>query len=131
LIGQSDIHAFTAEDLSPNSEYVFTVKAVDASGNRSAASTQLVVVTNSSATFYSLASGNLNDLNSWRKNADGTGDAPANFSDNGQFFVVSNRTETSLGGPWVIGGRSSRVIIPTGVTLTADYPFSANVELEG
>src|SRR5690606_1664804 len=55
LIGQSDIHAYTAEDLSPNTEYVFTVKAVDASGNRSAASTQLVVVTNSSATFYSLA----------------------------------------------------------------------------
>ncbi|MDQ2656741.1 MAG: fibronectin type III domain-containing protein [Bacteroidota bacterium] len=131
LIGQSDIHAFTAEDLSPNTEYVFTVKAVDASGNRSAASAQLVVVTNSSATFYSLASGNLNDLNSWRKNADGTGDAPANFSDNGQFFVISNRTETSLGGAWVIGGSSSRVIIPTGVTLTADYPFSANVELEG
>jgi chitodextrinase len=131
LVGTSEIHAFTAANLEPNSEYTFTVKAVDASGNRSAASAALVVRTNSSATFYSLSTGNLNELTSWRKNADGTGDAPANFSDNGQFFIISNRTTTSLGGPWTIGGNSSRLLVPNGVTLTADHPFSAHVELQG
>src|SRR5690606_4441752 len=30
LIGTSEIHAFTAEQLEPGTEYVFTVKAVDA-----------------------------------------------------------------------------------------------------
>ncbi|HEU5146004.1 MAG TPA: fibronectin type III domain-containing protein [Chryseosolibacter sp.] len=131
LIGTSDIQGFTAENLSPNTQYSFTVKAVDASGNRSAASEALVVATNTSAIFYSLASGNLNELSSWRRNADGTGEAPQNFSDNGQFFMIANRTTASLAGPWVIGGNASRVIIPDGVTFTADQPFTAHVELQG
>jgi chitodextrinase len=131
LIGTSTIHAFTAEGLSPNGQYTFTVRAVDATGNRSAASAPLVVVTNTSASFYSMASGNLNELATWRRNADGTGDSPANFSDNGQYFVIANRTSTSLGGPWTIGGAASRVVVPGGVTLTADHPFTGHVELQG
>lgn len=131
LIGTSDIHAFTAEDLSPNTQYTFTVKAVDVSGNRSASSEALMVATNTSAIFYSLASGNLNDLSSWRRNADGTGEAPQNFSDNGQYFAIANRTTASLAAAWVVGGNASRVIIPDGVTFTADQPFTANVELQG
>ncbi|MEX1238678.1 MAG: fibronectin type III domain-containing protein, partial [Cyclobacteriaceae bacterium] len=131
LIGTSTMQAFTVEGLSPNTQYVITVRAVDASGNRSEASGPLVVVTNTSAAFYSLATGNLDELSTWRRNADGTGEAPQNFSDNGQYFMVVNRTTASLGGSWTIGGSSSRVIIPDGVTLTADHPFSASVELEG
>ena len=131
LIGTSDIHAFTAENLSPNTQYAFTVKAVDASGNRSASSEAILVATNTSAIFYSLASGNLNELTSWRRNADGTGEAPLNFSDNGQYFVITNRTAANLAGAWEIGGNASRVIIPDGVTFTADQPFTGNVELQG
>ena len=131
LIGTSTIHALTVEGLEPNTQYLFTVKAVDASGNRSASSAELAVVTNTSAIFYSLATGNLNELSSWRRNADGTGEQPLNFTDNGQYFMISNRTNTSLGGAWTIGGSSSRVIVPTGVTLTADQAFTANVELQG
>lgn len=130
LIGASTMQAFTVEGLSPNTQYVITVKAVDASGNRSESSAQLVVVTNTSAIFYSLATGNLNELSTWRLNANGTGEAPQNFSDNGQYFMVANRTTASLSGPWTVGGSSSRVIVPDGVTLTADHPFSGNVELQ-
>jgi len=131
LIGTSDIHAFTAENLLPDSQHSFTVKAVDASGNRSAASEVLAVGTESSAIFYSKASGNLNELSTWGRNADGTGEAPPNFSDNGQSFTVANRSATALGGAWTIGGGASRVIVPDGITLTADQAFSANVELRG
>lgn len=131
LIGTSTIHAFTAQNLDPDTQYAFTVKAVDAGGNRSAASAELVVVTNTSATFYSLASGNLNELSTWKRNPDGTGESPQNFSDNGQYFKVTNRTSATLGGPWKIGGNSSRVVIPAGVTVTADQLFEANVELQG
>jgi chitodextrinase len=131
LIGTSTVQAFAVEGLSPNTEYTLSVKAVDASGNRSGASAALVVVTNPSAAFYSLATGSLNELSTWRRNQDGTGDSPANFTDNGQFFVVMNRATTSLDGPWTIGGNASRVVISDGVTLTADHPFSANVELQG
>src|SRR5690606_22279588 len=97
----------------------------------SASSPELVVVTGTSAMFYSLASGNLNELATWRSNADGTGDQPQDFSDNGQLFVVSNRTATTAGGPWHVGGTLSRIIIPDGVTLTADQPLTGNVELQG
>lgn len=131
LVGTSTIHAYTAENLAPNTQYVFTVKAVDASGNRSAASPALVLSTNASAIFYSLASGNLHDLATWRKNADGSGDTPKNFTDNGQYFIIKNRGQTSLSGPWAIDGNASRVVISDGVTLTADHPFMANVELQG
>ncbi|MEX2232076.1 MAG: fibronectin type III domain-containing protein [Cyclobacteriaceae bacterium] len=131
LIGTSDMQAFTVENLAPNTQYFFTVKAVDASGNRSTASEQLGLVTNISNIFYSLASGNLNEVSTWRRSQHGSGEAPLNFADNGQYFVVSNRTTTSLGGTWSIGGSSSRVIVPAGVTLTVDQPFSANVELQG
>lgn len=131
LIGTSAMHAFTAEALEPNTQYVLTVKAVDASGNRSEPSAPLTAVTSTSAIFYSLATGNLNELSSWRRNANGTGEAPLNFSDNGQYFMVTNRSATSLGGPWTLGGNASRVIVPDGVTLTADHPFTAHVELQG
>lgn len=131
LMGTSDMHAFMADDLEANTQYHFTVKATDASGNRSGASEPLVVVTTNSDVFYSLATGNLNDLSTWHSLPDGSGESPANFSDNGQYFMIMNRTHTSLGGPWTIGGSSSRVIIPTGVTLTVDHPFSARVELQG
>ena len=131
LLGTSTINAFTAEGLMPNTQYVITVIAVDASGNRSEASAQLVITTNTSATFYSLASGNLSDLTTWRRNINGSGESPQNFSNNGQYFIVANRTTTSLGGPLTIGGASSRFVVPAGVTVTADHPFSANVELQG
>ena len=131
LAGTSTMQAFTAEGLEPNTPYVFTVKSVDASGNRSEASAPLNVLTTTSAIFYSLSSGNLNELSSWRRNANGTGEAPLNFSDNGQYFVVANRTATSLSGPWTIGGSASRLIIPDGVTLTVDHSLTGNVELQG
>ncbi|MEO5602378.1 MAG: fibronectin type III domain-containing protein [Cyclobacteriaceae bacterium] len=131
LIGTSTIHAFTVEDLSPNTQYMLTVKAVDVSGNRSGASSALAIMTTNSATFHSSAAGNLSDLSTWHRNANGTGESPANFSANGQYFIVSNRTSTSMGGALTIGGTASRVIVPTGVTLTVDQPFSARIELQG
>lgn len=130
-IGTSSIQAFTVEGLAPDSRYSFTVRAVDASGNRSASSAPLSVLTNTSAVFYSTASGALNELTTWRRNQDGTGEVPANFTDNGQYFIIVNRTNTTTGGPWTIGGNASRVIVPPGVTLTVDQAFSANVELQG
>ncbi|HEX8039960.1 MAG TPA: fibronectin type III domain-containing protein, partial [Chryseosolibacter sp.] len=131
LIGTSPTHAFTAENIEPNTQYDYTVRALDATGNRSDPSDPLGVTTKSSALFYSAATGNLNELSTWHRNADGTGEMPPNFSDNGQYFVISNRTSTALGGPWTVGGNASRVILSSGVTLTADQAFSAFVELQG
>ncbi len=131
LIGTSTLHAFTAEGLSPNTLYTLTVRAVDASGNRSEASATVSVLTNTSTIFYSAATGALNNLSTWHRNQDGTGESPANFTDNGQYFMVMNRTSAALDGAWTIGGNASRVVVSPGVTFSVDYPFTANIELQG
>jgi hypothetical protein len=129
--GTSGITGSAVSGLAPSTTYNLTVKAKDASGNTSAASAALVVTTNPSAIFYSLASGNLNELATWKQNANGTGNSPVSFSESGQYFVISNRTQTGLGGPWDVSLSASKVIVPTGVTLTVDYPFTGNLDLEG
>lgn len=45
LLGTSSTTSYTARGLSPNTTYSFTVRAVDAAGNKSMASTQLLVTT--------------------------------------------------------------------------------------
>jgi hypothetical protein len=131
LAGTSEIPAFMVTGLLPNTPYNFTVKAKDASGNLSPASAVLIVTTNPSAIYYSLSAGNLNEVNTWKQNANGTGNSPASFSVSGQYFIISNRTQTGLGGAWDVAGSASKVIVPTGVTLTVDFPFSGKLELEG
>lgn len=129
--GTSVITGFAISGLTPSTAYSLTVKAKDATGNMSAASVALVVTTNPSAIFYSLASGDLNALATWKQNANGTGNSPVSFSEAAQYFVISNRTQTGLGGPWDVSLSASKVIVPTGVTLTVDYPFTGNLDLEG
>jgi predicted esterase/chitodextrinase len=131
VIGTSEITSFMAIGLLPNSTYTFTVVAVDANDNKSSASAGLIVTTNPSAMFYSLASGNLNELTSWKQNPNGTGNSPVDFAENGQYFVIANRTVTGIGGSWDVSGSASKVIIPTNVTLNVDHEFIGAVELEG
>jgi chitodextrinase len=131
VVGTSEIPSFMVTGLLPNTAYTFTVVAVDANENKSSASAGLLVTTNPSAMFYSLATGNLNELTSWKQNPDGTGSSPVDFAENGQYFVIANRTVTGTGGAWDVGGSASKVIVPTGVTLTVDHEFIGAVELEG
>lgn len=131
LAGASSLPAFTVTALAPGTAYNITVKAVDASGNRSAMSAPLAVTTAPSAMYYAMATGDLNNVATWKQQPNGTGSSPADFSANGQFFVLSNRTQTGIGGPWEISGSASKLIVPTGVTLTVDQPLTATVDLEG
>lgn len=131
LNGSSQLTSYTIAGLDPSTAYDITVKAVDASNNRSAASSVLTVTTNPSAIFYSIAAGNLNALSTWKQNINGTGNSPTDFSENGQYFVVANRTSTGLGGALDISAPASKLIVPTGVTLTTDFNFSGRMELEG
>ncbi|MBT1701459.1 fibronectin type III domain-containing protein [Fulvivirgaceae bacterium PWU4] len=131
LAGSTSLPAFTVTELAPGTAYNITVKAVDASGNRSAMSAPLAVTTAPSAMYYAMATGALNNVATWKQQPNGTGSSPADFTTNGQFFVISNRTQTSVGGPWEISGNASKLIVPTGVTLTVDQPLTATVDLEG
>lgn len=131
LSGTSTVPSFTVTSLSPTQTYNITVRAYDQSGNKSGFSSALQVTTNASAVFYSLASGNLNQLSTWKQNANGTGSSPTSFAENAQYFIITNRAATGLGGEWIVSGNASKVIVSNGVTLNVDHAFSGSVELEG
>lgn len=128
LIGTSDVNAFQATGLLPETSYTFTVIAFDAAGNKSAASESLTQATSSGTIFYSQAgSTQLNSLASWKTQA---GIAPSSFSDNGQVFVI--RHSLPVGAPWTVEGTISKVVIDDGVTISINSdPINATVDING
>lgn len=130
-VGNSTVTSYMATDLEPGTLYNFTVKAYDATGNKSLASTPILqVTTNSGVMYYSKASGALSSAATWGTNPDGTGTVP-NLTYNGQYYMVANRVSTGLGGALNIGGSISKLIVPTGTTLTVDNTISAKLEVQG
>lgn len=129
-VGTSTVTSYMATDLEPGTLYNFTVKAYDATGNKSVASDVLVVTTNSGAMFYSKPTGALSSAATWGTNTNGTGTAP-NLTYNGQYYMVANRASTGLGGALNIGGSISKLIVPAGTTLTVDNTISAKIEVQG
>jgi hypothetical protein len=91
-------------------------------------------------TYYSKATGNLDDLSNWGLNTDGTGSAPSNFTSDGAIYEIRNRATASIGANWVVSGAASKVVIgdgtnaidfsiPTGFTLTGTIDVSNAAEL--
>jgi predicted esterase len=130
LLGTSGVNAYLASNLNPNTSYTFSVIAYDASGNKSAASSTVNVVTSNPDIYYSKSTGALNDLTTWGKNADGSGSSPAGFSTNGQYLVVQNRTSADVAATWNVEGSISKVIIGNGVTVSINNPFSGRLEVQ-
>lgn len=64
--------------------------------------------------YFSKATGDLHDLQTWGLNADGSGDSPADFNDS--TFQLNNRSSGlyQMTGDWTVGGRIS---LPTGGQL--------------
>lgn len=69
-------------------------------------------------TFYSRGNYNINDVNSWRSNRDGTGYAPSNFTDNEQVFRVQNGHSMTASAKWTVSGTNSYVIVESGGKIT-------------
>lgn len=129
-VGTTTSNSYMAMNLTPGTLYNFTVKAFDASGNKSAASVALPVTTQMGQVYYSKNSGNLSEANTWGDQANGEGAAP-NFALNGQIYQVANRTSADIGGSLTIQGAASKLVVPNGVTLVVDQPLSAKLELQG
>ncbi|MBN8577737.1 MAG: fibronectin type III domain-containing protein [Cytophagales bacterium] len=130
-VGTTAVTSYMATDLEPGTTYNFTVKAYDATGNKSAASSPVLqVTTNSGVMYYSKPTGALNVAGTWGTNTNGTGTAP-NLTYNGQYYMVANRDSTGLGGSLTIGGSISKLIVPAGTTLTVDNTISAKLEVQG
>jgi hypothetical protein len=129
LIGESQVPFYTASILNGNI-YEFTVASVDAAGNVSTPSSPLIIDNTIPGMYFSLPTGNLNDLSTWKKIANGTGPSPTNFTENGQTFVIANRTATSLTTPWAVSGSNSKVVVPSGVTLDVQNACHCTIELQ-
>ncbi len=130
LHGTSPTNFFLIETLQPLSNYEAYVIAFDHNDNKSEPSNTITFDTSNPLTYYSKASGDLNETATWGTNADGTGEAPANFNTNGSFFVLANRTTTNVGGSWNVQGTVSRIVIPSGVTLTTESPVQGRMEVQ-
>ncbi|WKZ60975.1 MAG: hypothetical protein QY309_05695 [Cyclobacteriaceae bacterium] len=134
-VDTTTVTSYMATGLEPGTLYNFTVKAFDASENKSAASSVLAVTTNVGQMYFSKATGALGNAGTWGINPDGSnpiGVNPPDLTYNGQYYMVANRTSTDLGGVALnIGGSISKVIIPSGTTFTVNSSISAKLEVQG
>jgi len=86
------------------------------------------------ATYYSKATGNLTDVATWGINTDGTGASPADFTSDGQVFIIANRASVTLDANWTVSGSGAKVITGDGsgaieFTIPAAAAFTGTVDV--
>src|SRR6185369_14884246 len=84
--------------------------------------------------FFSKATGNLDDVNTWGANADGTGTSPSNFTDAGQVFYIRNNATRTLGANWTVSGTDAKAILGDGAaacnfTVPASFSFTGTIDI--
>jgi len=80
--------------------------------------------------YYSKATGNLDDINSWGSNTDGSGSTPSNFSTDGIIYEIRNRTTATIGTNWTVTGTASKVLVGDGTNST-DFTIPSGFALSG
>jgi hypothetical protein len=95
--------SFTDSGLSPGVDYYYKVYTVDKAFNYSDESVTSTSVQSLATTYYYNGTGLLTDVASWGQNTNGTGTAPANFTDASQVFEIRNTTAVTLDGAWAVG----------------------------
>ncbi|MFM8596433.1 MAG: hypothetical protein ACKOBN_05000, partial [Flavobacteriales bacterium] len=83
-----------------------------------------------SGTIYSKASGDLDLLNTWGSNTDGSGNAPTNFTANGVIYEIRNRSAATISSNWVVSGTGSKVVVGDGVNFT-DFTIPSSASFTG
>ncbi|MBK6266512.1 fibronectin type III domain-containing protein [Marivirga sp. S37H4] len=116
--------------LSPDFNYVFTVRAVDRNNNKSTFSDDLPVKTAPPSEdiipYYSLASGDLVDITSWNSSVDGTGNSPSNFDADYQLFVLNR--DATLSQAWTISGTGSKLVVDDNNELSLDAIYTGVID---
>jgi hypothetical protein len=86
--------------------------------------------------FYSKSSGNLEVIGNWGSNTDGSGIAPAFFSNSGRKYVIRNRSTATIGAAWTIADIStgSKIIVGDGTTacnftVPSSYTVSGTIDV--
>ncbi len=81
-------------------------------------------------TYFYDGTGDLTDTASWGRNADGSGDAPANFSADSQIFVISNTATSTLSTNWEVSGSGSKVVVGDGTTFILQAELDSLLDVE-
>jgi hypothetical protein len=95
--------SFTDSGLSPGVDYYYKVYTVDKAFNYSDESITSTPIQSLATTYYYNGTGLLTDVASWGLNTNGSGTAPANFTDASQVFEIRNTTAVTLDGIWTVG----------------------------
>ncbi len=102
---------------------------IDSIANTSSgATTRNVFVTGAVNTlYYNAADQNLNDVNNWSTNPDGSpGTQPTDFLLDNQTFIIQNGTNPPMNANWTVSGAYSKVILGDGVNPTSFNINSTN-----
>ncbi|MFM8596370.1 MAG: T9SS type A sorting domain-containing protein [Flavobacteriales bacterium] len=83
-----------------------------------------------SGSVYSKATGDLDNLNTWGSNTDGSGTAPTNFTSNGMIYEIRNRSAATISSNWVVSGTGSKVVVGDGVNFT-DFTIPSSASFTG
>ncbi len=95
--------SFSDTNLSPGVDYYYKVYTIDKAFNYSNESATTTPIQSIATTYYYKGTGLLTDLANWGLNTNGTGTAPANFTDASQVFEIRNTTAVTLDGAWTVG----------------------------
>jgi hypothetical protein len=84
--------------------------------------------------YYSKFTGSLHLSSTWGTNKDGTGTAPANFSDPQQVFVIQNNPAPTIDGAWTVSGSGSRIVVGDGTsainfTIPSAFPLKGPIDV--
>ena len=117
----SDIRiSFRITSISGNGEYYIDDVVIEGT-----------LVTN--VDYYNVSNSNLNDINNWGTNTDGSGTLPGSFNEANAIFNISNGTSNTINAAWTVDGTDARVSIKNGAKLTIPSSFSysgENIDVE-
>ena len=128
--------SFSDTGLSPGINYYYKVYTLDKAFNYSNESTTSTPTQSIATTYYFKGTGVLTDLANWGLNTNGTGTAPANFTDASQVFEIRNTTAVTLDGVWTVGadpanGTKIRFGSNTQATITLTLNSGASIGPSG
>lgn len=132
-------NTFTIKNLNAGSTYHFAVYEYNGINGYSnyLTSSNLTGSKLINLAYFSKSSGNLNSLNTWGTNPDGTGTSPSNFSGNNTVYYVANNGSPTIAADWFVTGTNTTIVlgdgsnsgnftIPSGLSLGVDSFYVNN-----
>jgi len=101
-------------------------RGITGNGYASDISIDNVSIYNSAVSYYSDGTADVNDVNNWWSNADGTGTHPANFTDGNQKFIIQNGDDYSTTANWNFAGGSNFIEVQNGGVFRAEHIVSGD-----